>query len=147
MLYRGFITHTHTHVHTRTHTRARTHARTHTRTQGHIREKGYYTGGSLHSHEERGEPKRYRTEVLPLTNALPLGQTGSLRGFSVKVCVFLHARTHTHTHTHARTHTHTHTHTRKYRIFSRCVSVIVYSYGGCGCLHSGPKGIEKNCPT
>ena len=30
--------------------------------------------------EEKGEPKRYRTEVLPLTNpnALPLGQTGSL---------------------------------------------------------------------
>ena len=30
--------------------------------------------------EERGEPKRYGTEVLPLTsltNALPLGQTGS----------------------------------------------------------------------
>ena len=29
--------------------------------------------------EERGEPKRYRTEVLPLhqPNALPLGQTGS----------------------------------------------------------------------
>ena len=28
---------------------------------------------------EKGEPKRYRTEVLPLTtaNALPLGQTGS----------------------------------------------------------------------
>ena len=33
--------------------------------------------------EEKGEPKRYRTEVLPLTsltNALPLGQTGSLDG-------------------------------------------------------------------
>ena len=30
--------------------------------------------------EEKGEPKRYRTEVLPLIqpNALPLGQTGSL---------------------------------------------------------------------
>ena len=29
--------------------------------------------------EKKGEPKRYRTEVLPLTslNALPLGQTGS----------------------------------------------------------------------
>ena len=30
--------------------------------------------------EEKGEPKRYRTEVLPLTsypNALALGQTGS----------------------------------------------------------------------
>ena len=27
--------------------------------------------------EEKGEPKRYRTEVLPLTS-LPLGQTGSL---------------------------------------------------------------------
>ena len=30
--------------------------------------------------EEKGEPKRYRTEVLPLTslsNALPLGQTSS----------------------------------------------------------------------
>ena len=30
--------------------------------------------------EEKGEPKRYRTKVLPLTslyNALPLGQTGS----------------------------------------------------------------------
>ena len=30
--------------------------------------------------EEKGEPKRYRTEVLPLQyqpNALPLGQTGS----------------------------------------------------------------------
>ena len=30
--------------------------------------------------EEKGEPNRYRTEVLPLTslyNALPLGQTGS----------------------------------------------------------------------
>ena len=28
--------------------------------------------------EEKGEPKRYRTEVLPLTSltALPLGQTG-----------------------------------------------------------------------
>jgi len=26
--------------------------------------------------EEKGEPKRYRTQVLPL-NALPLGQTGS----------------------------------------------------------------------
>ena len=32
--------------------------------------------------EEKGEPKRYRTEVLPLSqpNALPLGQTGSLTG-------------------------------------------------------------------
>ena len=33
--------------------------------------------------EEKGEPKRYRTEVLPLTSlikALPLGQTGSLGG-------------------------------------------------------------------
>ena len=32
--------------------------------------------------EEKGEPKRYRTEVLPLTslsNALPLGHTGSQR--------------------------------------------------------------------
>ena len=32
--------------------------------------------------EEKGEQKRYRTEVLPLTsptNALPLGQTGSHR--------------------------------------------------------------------
>ena len=31
--------------------------------------------------EERGEPKRYRTEVFPvyLPNALPLGQTGSLK--------------------------------------------------------------------
>ena len=31
--------------------------------------------------EEKGEPKRYRTEVLPLTNLTPyqpLGQTGSL---------------------------------------------------------------------
>ena len=28
--------------------------------------------------EEKGEPKRYRTEVLPLT-ALPLGQTGSIQ--------------------------------------------------------------------
>ena len=29
--------------------------------------------------EEKGEPKRYRTEVLPLyqPNALPLGQTGT----------------------------------------------------------------------
>ena len=29
--------------------------------------------------EEKGEPKRHRTEVLPLTqpNTLPLGQTGS----------------------------------------------------------------------
>ena len=30
--------------------------------------------------EKKGEPKRFRTEVLPLTsltNALPLGQTGS----------------------------------------------------------------------
>ena len=29
--------------------------------------------------EDKGEPKRYRTEVLPLTslNAIPLGQTGS----------------------------------------------------------------------
>ena len=29
--------------------------------------------------EEKGEPKRYRTELLPLTrlNTLPLGQTGS----------------------------------------------------------------------
>ena len=33
--------------------------------------------------EEKGEPKRYRTEVLPLQyqpNALPLGQTGSQTG-------------------------------------------------------------------
>ena len=33
--------------------------------------------------EEKGEPKRYRTEVLPLTslsNALPLGHTGSHGG-------------------------------------------------------------------
>ena len=33
--------------------------------------------------EETGEPKRYRTEVLPLTSlptALPLGQTGSEMG-------------------------------------------------------------------
>ena len=31
--------------------------------------------------EEKGEPKRYRTEVLPAyqPNALPLGQTGSHR--------------------------------------------------------------------
>ena len=31
--------------------------------------------------EEKGEPKRYRTEALPLyqPNALPLGQTGSHR--------------------------------------------------------------------
>ena len=29
--------------------------------------------------EEKGEPKRYRTEV-PLLNTLPLGQTGSLSG-------------------------------------------------------------------
>ena len=31
--------------------------------------------------EDKEEPKRYRTEVLPLTslyNALPLGQTGSI---------------------------------------------------------------------
>ena len=30
--------------------------------------------------DEKGEPKRYRTEVLPLTrlNTLPLGQTASL---------------------------------------------------------------------
>ena len=30
--------------------------------------------------EEKGEPKRYRTEVLPLTSLTPyrLGQTGSL---------------------------------------------------------------------
>ena len=30
--------------------------------------------------EEKGEPKRYRTEVLPLTSltALPLGRAGSL---------------------------------------------------------------------
>ena len=37
--------------------------------------------------EEKGEPKRYRTEVLPLTslsNALPLGQTGSLQAGAVK---------------------------------------------------------------
>ena len=27
--------------------------------------------------EEKGEPKRYRTEVLPLTSLTPLGQTGS----------------------------------------------------------------------
>ena len=41
--------------------------------------------------EEKGEPKRYRTEVLPAyqPNALPLGQTGSqpkrmsLSGFNV----------------------------------------------------------------
>ena len=36
--------------------------------------------------EEKGEPKRYRTEVLPLTNqpnALPLGQTGSLSGYGI----------------------------------------------------------------
>ena len=36
--------------------------------------------------EEKGEPKRYRTEVLPLTsliNALPLGQTGSLMMISL----------------------------------------------------------------
>ena len=33
--------------------------------------------------EKKGQPKRYRTEVFPLTNqptALPLGQTGSLTG-------------------------------------------------------------------
>ena len=33
--------------------------------------------------EEKGEQKRHRTEVLPLQyqpNALPLGQTGSLKG-------------------------------------------------------------------
>ena len=36
--------------------------------------------------EDKGEPKRYRTEVLPLTsltNALPLGQTGSQAQASV----------------------------------------------------------------
>ena len=34
--------------------------------------------------EEKGEPKRYRSEVLPLTSltALPLGQTGSHRRHS-----------------------------------------------------------------
>ena len=41
---------------------------------------------STHLHnllEEKGEPKRYRTEVLPLTS-LPLGQTGSRE--CMKVC-------------------------------------------------------------
>ena len=42
--------------------------------------------------EEKGEPKRYRTQVLPL-NALPLGQTGS------------HISARTHAQTHERTHT------------------------------------------
>ena len=38
--------------------------------------------------EEKGEPKRYRTEVLPLDqpNALPLGQTGSLLGPLFRLC-------------------------------------------------------------
>ena len=40
------------------------------------------TVSTNHNHfEEKGEPKRYRTEVLPLQyqpNALSLGQTGSL---------------------------------------------------------------------
>ena len=37
--------------------------------------------------EEKGEPKRYRTEVLPLTslNALPLGQTGSSLAGSIRL--------------------------------------------------------------
>ena len=38
--------------------------------------------------EEKGEPKRYRTEVLPLTsltNALSLGQTGSPSGTVLKI--------------------------------------------------------------
>ena len=39
--------------------------------------------------EEKGEPKRIRTEVPPLTSlyALPLGQTGSLGGVSVQVVI------------------------------------------------------------
>ena len=39
--------------------------------------------------EEKGEPKRYQTEVPPLTslyNALPLGQTGSL---SVYIYIYI----------------------------------------------------------
>ena len=37
--------------------------------------------------DEKGEPKRYRTEVLPLNqpNALSLGQTGSVSHLSVRV--------------------------------------------------------------
>ena len=40
------------------------------------------TKSTDHSFEEKGEPKRIRTEVLLLTspNALPLGQTGSQHG-------------------------------------------------------------------
>ena len=41
--------------------------------------------------EEKGEPKRYRTEVFPLTsltNALPLGQTSSRRHSSYLSDIF-----------------------------------------------------------
>ena len=44
-----------------------------------VREKSHKTVSTDHTFQEKGEPKRYRTEVLPLTSltALPLGQTGS----------------------------------------------------------------------
>ena len=44
--------------------------------------------------EEKGEPKRYRTEVLPLTslsNALPLGQTGAL-SYATEGALFISAQ-------------------------------------------------------
>ena len=95
----------HTHTRARTHapTHAGTHARTHTHTHtlhSHHQNDFCIKMGSDESHfnvsvgsdgqrrktvstnhkhfEDKGEPKRYRTEVLPLTsltNALPLGQT------------------------------------------------------------------------
>ena len=42
--------------------------------------------------EEKGEPKRYRTEVLPFTN-LPLGQTGSLVPSTWLISVHDHGHT------------------------------------------------------
>ena len=44
--------------------------------------------------EEKGEPKRYRTEVLPLTslsNALPLGQASSL-SYATEGALFISAQ-------------------------------------------------------
>ena len=43
--------------------------------------------------EERGEPMRYQTEVLPLTsltNALPLGQTGSRTQDKAYISLFIY---------------------------------------------------------
>ena len=78
--------------------------------------------------EEKGEPKQYRTERLPLTSLTPYRQTKPAHASRIVVRDILKqtaksvqngkakkqtipALDFTHAHVHERTHTHTHTHT------------------------------------